>query len=242
MQRIGRVDRRLNAGTEERLVADHPDVAADRGTVRYWNFLPPDDLEGILKLYERVAGKTLLISRTLGIEGRKLLRPDDDYDPLKEFNATYEGTKTTIEEMHLEYQAVLKATPELAARLDGLPGAVFSGRRKLAAGARGVFFCYSLPALDADRGTFTLEAGPTRWYLYDFDQDTVRESPGDAAGIAGSIRSRPNTPRRCVTGATTLKETRDKVLKHIRNTYLKMVNAPMDAPSPKLLCWMELNR
>ena len=242
MQRIGRVDRRLNAVIEERLIADHPEVAGDRGTVRYWNFLPPEDLEDILGLYERVAGKTLLISRTLGIEGRKLLRPDDDYDPLREFNATYEGTKTSIEEMHLEYQALLKAHPDLAARLDGLPGSVFSGRRRLTAGARGVFFCYSLPALDADRGTFTLEAGPTRWYLYDFDTDTVRESPGDAAPIAGSIRSRPNTPRRCITSATTLKDTRDKVLGHIRNTYLKTVNAPLDAPGPKLLCWMELNR
>ena len=242
MQRIGRVDRRLNASIERRLVTDNPDAAADRGTVRYWNFLPPDDLEDILKLYERVAGKTLLISRTLGIEGRKLLRPDDDYDQLREFNATYEGTKTSIEEMHLEYQALLKANPELAARLNGLPGAVFSGRRKLAASTRGVFFCYSLPALDGDLGTFTLEAGPTRWYLYDFDRETILESPGDVGGIVDRIRSRPNTPRRCITGATTLKETRDKVRRHIRNTYLKMVNAPMDAPKPKLLCWMELNR
>ena len=242
MQRIGRVDRRLNASIEQRLVADHPEIAADRGTVRYWNFLPPDDLEDILKLYERVAGKTLLISRTLGIEGRKLLRPDDDYDPLREFNATYEGTKTSIEEMHLEYQALLKANPDLTARLNGLPGAVFSGRRKLAASTRGVFFCYSLPALDGDLGTFTLEAGPTRWYLYDFDRETILESPGDVGGIVDSIRSRPNTPRRCITSATTLKETRDKVLRHIRNTYLKMVSAPMDAPKPKLLCWMELNR
>ena len=144
--------------------------------------------------------------------------------------------------MHLEYQALLKTNPELAARLDGLPGAVFSGRRKLTAGARGVFFCFSLPALDGELGTFTLEAGPTRWYLYDFDQDTVLESPGEAGGIVDSIRSRPNTPRRCITAATTLKETRDKVRHHIRNTYLKMVNAPMDAPEPKLLCWMELNR
>lgn len=242
MQRIGRVDRRLNASIEQCIVADHPDVVADRGTVGYWNFLPPDDLEDILKLYERIAGKTLLISRTFGIEGRKLLRPEDDYESLREFNATYEGTKTSIEEMHLEYQALLKAHPDLAGRLEGLPGAVFSGRRKLAAGARGVFFCYSLPALDAERGTFTLEAGPTRWYLYDFDQDTVVESPADAGGIAASIRAKPNTPRRCVTGTTTLKDTRDKVRRHIRDTYLKMVNAPMDAPDPKLLCWMELNR
>ena len=82
MQRIGRVDRRMNPQTEARLTADHPETATDRGTVRFWNFLPPEDLERILKLYERVTGKTLLISHTLGIEGRKLLRPDDAYDPL----------------------------------------------------------------------------------------------------------------------------------------------------------------
>ncbi len=238
MQRIGRVDRRMSPETEERLRADHPEVAADRGTVRFWNFLPPEELERILKLYERVTGKVLMISSTLGIEGRKLLRPDDAYDPLREFNATYEGTRTAVEEMHLEYQALLKRQPELAERLDGLPGSVFSGRRKLSKGARGVFFCYSLPALDADEGVFTLEAGPTRWYLYDLDADAILESPGE---IIESIRSKPNTPRRCEMSRTTLKDLRDKVLRHVRDTYLKRVNAPMDAPEPMLRCWMELN-
>ena len=147
MQRIGRVDRRMSPDVEQRLAVDHPERAAERGTVRFWNFLPPDELERILELYEKVAGKTLLISHTLGIEGRKLLRPDDAYDPLREFNASYEGTRTAAEEMHLEYQALLKRHPDLAERLDALPGSVFSGRRKLAKGVRGVFFCYSLPAL-----------------------------------------------------------------------------------------------
>jgi hypothetical protein len=31
MQRIGRVDRRMNPGVEKRLVADHPEVASSRG-------------------------------------------------------------------------------------------------------------------------------------------------------------------------------------------------------------------
>src|SRR4029079_17199273 len=44
MQRIGRVDRRLNADIEARIVADHPDQKTLRGTVAYWNFLPPDEL------------------------------------------------------------------------------------------------------------------------------------------------------------------------------------------------------
>ena len=238
MQRIGRVDRRMNPEIERRLAADHPAAAEDRGQVRYWNFLPPDDLERILALYETVTGKALLISETLGIEGRKLFHPDDDYDPLKEFNARYEGTRTAVEDMHLEYQRLLARHPGLADRLDGLPGSAFSGRRKLAKGAWGVFLCYSLPALDAALGQFTLEAGPTRWYLYDFDRDAILESPGE---IADSIRSNPNTPRRRKMNRVLLKDIRDKVLRHVRNSHLKQVNAPLDAPKPKLRCWMELN-
>jgi hypothetical protein len=76
----------------------------------------------------------LLISKTLGIEGKKLLTPDDDYEALKEFNHAYEGTKTAVEDMHLEYQALLQTDPGLEARLKGLPGATFSGRKRVAKG------------------------------------------------------------------------------------------------------------
>jgi hypothetical protein len=31
------------------------------------------------------------------------------------------------------------------------------------------------------------------------------------------------------------------VLKHIKNSYLKRIDAPLDAPKPSLKCWMELN-
>jgi hypothetical protein len=39
----------------------------------------------------------------------------------------------------------------------------------------------------------------------------------------------------------TLLEARDKIRKHIKNSYLKRVDAPVDAPSPLLACWLELN-
>ena len=77
-------------------------IASSRGKVSFWNFLPPDELNAILTLYARVTQKTLLISKTLGIEGKKLLRPEDDYEALKEFNQAYEGTKSAVEDMHLE--------------------------------------------------------------------------------------------------------------------------------------------
>jgi len=237
MQRIGRVDRRMNPEVEKRLLADHPEVAAFRGKVSFWNFLPPDELNAILTLYTRVTQKTLLISKTLGIEGKKLLRPEDDYEALKEFNHAYEGTRTAVEDMHLEYQALLQDDPELEARLNRLPGAVFSGRKRVTKGVRGVFFCYALPALDKEKGEFTEEAGTTRWYLCDLDRDAILEEPGE---IVASIRSQPDTPRKCATEEKTLVELRSKVEKHIKNSYLKRVDAPVGV-KPALRCWMELN-
>jgi superfamily II DNA or RNA helicase len=237
MQRIGRVDRRMNPEIEKQLVADHPEIAIDRGKVSFWNFLPPDELNAILTLYTRVTQKTLLISKVLGIEGKKLLTPDDDYDSLKEFNSAYEGTKTAVEEMHLEYQALLQADPTFDDYLKRLPGATFSGRQRPTKGAHGVFFCYALPALDNEVNEFTEAAGTTRWYLYDLDRDTILEEPGE---IIDSIRSKPDTQRRCTTEEKTLIDIRTKIEKHIKNTYLKRVDAPVGV-KPTLKCWMELN-
>ena len=58
IQRIGRVDRRMDPEIEERLVVDRPQVAASRGKVLFWNFLPPDELDDILALYSKVTQKT----------------------------------------------------------------------------------------------------------------------------------------------------------------------------------------
>src|SRR2546428_2636797 len=60
MQRIGRVDRRMNPQIEAFLIADHPEAAEHRGKVEFWNFLPPEELNAILTLYTRVTQKTLL--------------------------------------------------------------------------------------------------------------------------------------------------------------------------------------
>ena len=237
MQRIGRVDRRMNPETEERLKLAHPEFEADRGKVYFWNFLPPDELNRLLSLYRTVTRKTVLISKTLGIEGRKLLTPDDDFEALREFNTNYEGTWSLEEEMHLELQELLKDDIELANNLESMPGAIFSGRQKPAKGTVGVFLCFGLPALDNETQEFTEEAGSVRWYLYEIDSGEIFEEP---AQIISSIKCRPNTPRRCREEQETLIEIRGKVLKHITNGYLRQVNAPVGV-DPTLKCWMEIN-
>src|SRR5262249_53001712 len=148
MQRIGRVDRRLDPEKERRIMADHPEQAPLRGRVAYWNFLPPDELNEVLTLYSRVTHKTLRISKTFGIEGRKLLTHQADYEALKNFNHQLEGDPTIIETMHLEYQRYVRDDPTLTERLAALPGRVFSGKKNGHPDKPAVFLCYALPAAE----------------------------------------------------------------------------------------------
>ena len=244
MQRIGRVDRRMNPEIEKKLVKDHPDVKAIRGTVEYWNFLPPGELDELLNLYKKVSSKTLLISRTLGIEGKKLLRPEDDFAALRDFDHSYEGEPTSLETMHLEYQRLLAVHPDLPARLEALPGRVFSGKTHLQPGTQAVFFCFGLPGKDntvtdaaVDADAWTLSAGRTEWLLLDFQTDKVLE---DAAAIDAVIHCEPETPRQCSVAPPLLTEARAKVEKHLKNGYFRQVQAPVGV-APQLIAWMELS-
>jgi len=244
MQRIGRVDRRMNPHIEKQLVHDHPDVIAIRGTVEYWNFLPPGELDELLNLFKKVSNKTLLISKTLGIEGRKLLRPEDDFAALVDFNHQFEGEPTALETMHLEYQRLLAAHPDLPERLQALPGRVFSGKAHLQTDTQAVFFCYGLPGPDSsikdpnlESDAWTLAAGRTAWLLLDLLTGQVQE---DAAAIDAIIHCDPMTQRQCQIAQTTLSESRLKIEKHLKNGYLRQVQAPLGV-LPQLIAWMELN-
>lgn len=243
MQRIGRVDRRMNPEIEAQIVSDHPDQKELRGTVAYWNFLPPDDLDDLLRLYGRVAHKTLRISKTLGIEGKKLLREDDDYEDLRNFNEAYEGQRSPDENMHLEWQDLIKEFPDLEAQLNAMPNGIFSGKEHIKPGTRSVFFCYARPAHDREASEcegediWSTEAGDVQWYLYDVASEKIVE---DAPRIIDAIRCRPDTPRKVEIDQTQLSDIRTRIEKHIAKTFLRKVQAPVGV-KPELRAWMELN-
>ena len=245
MQRIGRVDRRMDPSVEAAIAADHPDRATIRGMVVFWNFLPPDELDDLLRLYNRVSHKVLRISRTFGIEGKKLLKPEDDYEALKDFTHAYEGTTSPLEEMNLEYQKLLQNDPELVTFLERLPGRVFSGKQHPTHGSRAVFFCYAMPSPPPITRTgepvegqgWTAEGGATGWYLHDLGTEAIIEDP---TKIITFIRSTRETPRKHDLPEKTLSEIRAKIEKHIKNTYLKQVQAPIGV-KPVLKAWMELS-
>jgi len=238
MQRIGRVDRRMNADIEAEIKRDHPERT--RGIVHYWNFLPPEEIKAILSLYTKVTTKALLISRTLGIEGRQLLSPDDLFDDLRvlgNFERELQGAKSIEEAMHLELGELMRADPNLSAQLEALPNGVFSGKERPKAGHAGVFFCYALPALDREKGEYTLEAGATKWYFQEAAGSRILTEPAD---IIESIRSSVTTPRKTELPTKTLSEIRNEVERHITNSYLKRIDAPVGV-GPELRCWMEVN-
>jgi len=243
MQRIGRVDRRMNEEVEKRLIQDHPEQKKLRGKIAYWNFLPPDELEVLLNLYTKVSNKTLRISKTFGIEGKKLLTPEDDFDALKNFNQSFEGTTSPVEKMKLEYKQLLLDNPELETILELLPGRVFSGKQHPRKGTRAVFFCYRIPrpdhSLTSEDGEhpWTEDAGQTKWLLFTLSDGKVIE---DATEIVEVIRSAPDTPRTCEIEQQTLSDIRKKVETQLKNSVLKKLQAPVGI-KPLLKAWMELN-
>ena len=78
---------------------------------------------------------------------------------------------------------------------------------------------------------------PGSRYLYDLTTGKILEQPEE---ILSYIHSTPETPRRVSMAQPDLQTVRLKVEKHIKNTYLKQVQAPVGV-KPELQCWMELN-
>lgn len=244
MQRIGRVDRRMNPEVEKAIIAAHPELAGTRDKVIYWNFLPPDELETLLSIYNRVNRKTLVISRTFGIEGRKLLRPDDDFDPVKEINEQFEGQQTESEKLTLEYEQLAKDHPDLVAALPNYPLKTFSGKESPSPNTKAVFLCFRIPrpdpnTLDAKTGEplWTESAGDTVWLLLDLSGKVVAP---EAARIANLIRSVPDTQRHCRFDHADLSKLREKAEKELSKSHLRPLQAPVGV-EPVLKCWMEIN-
>ncbi len=231
MQRIGRVDRRLDPAIEKKL-------GREKNVIRFWNFLPPDKLDELLGLYKRVSGKVLRISKTLGIEGKKLLRPEDDYEALRDFNAEFEGIRTADERLHLLLTEILQKYPALADELPRLPKRLFSGKRAPERQPSGVFAAYRFPArrVKDENGQEREVPGDCRWYYHQFGTEMILE---DLDAIHAIIESKPETPR--VVG-----KTKDELRKSLKLIEQKKVNfelrnrQELAGEKATLVCWMEV--
>jgi superfamily II DNA or RNA helicase len=258
MQRIGRVDRRLNPDIERRLGRDDSQPLK----VYVYNFLPPDELEDLLGLFRTVTGKLLRISKTLGIEA-PLLTPDEEFEALRLFNEKYEGQRNIEEELHLELERLRREHPALFDELMRFPRRVFSGKRgaDVQSAARGLFCAYRFPSVrkpepplpvqqtlpfatgapttsKQEASTPAQESGELRWYFRVTETGEIWES-NRLEEIANAIRSTPETHRVTVASAEELKAWRQEIERGPVQRYLRDLQAPMGT-KPTLVCWMEV--
>jgi superfamily II DNA or RNA helicase len=240
MQRIGRVDRRMDAAIEAALVKAHPKTKKSRGRVQIRNFLPPDALERLLKLHQRVETKVLMISKTLGIPGGKLLTPDDIHDDVKvlqAFREEYEGDLSPIEVLRLQYLEMLAHDPGLEERIAQLPRGAATAK---AGEPAGVFACRAFPTLERrtdepDAEVWTMEHPRIRWVLQAVGGSTVL----DPLAIDSAIRSDQQTVAASFGDRQQVARALRGLEAETTREHRKETQAPLDAPLPSTICWME---
>jgi hypothetical protein len=230
----------MNPAIEAKLVKATPKAKASRGKIQIRNFLPPDDIDTLLRLYNRVDNKAMMISSTLGIPGGKLLDESDQYDDVKVFQAfkdEYDGEIAPIEELRLKWLELVKSDPGIEALVDRLPDGISAAK---AGSPTGVFVCRRVPVLTkADDGaepTWTMEPGAIEW--------TLRTPHADLRGatheIDRAISSDTTTPATAFSNRAALSTALRKLERDETKRLRRDVQLPLDAPAPKTLCWMEV--
>ena len=240
MQRIGRVDRRMNPAIEAALVKANAKARLSRGKIQIRNFLPPADIDTLLRLYNRVDNKAMMISSTLGIPGGKLIDESDQYDDVRVFQAfkdEYDGEIAPIEELRLKWLEIVKKDAGIADLVDRLPDGISTAK---VGKPSGVFVCRRVPVLiKADDGSdpvWTMEPGAIEWTLRTPDSDFR----GATHGIDGAISSDATTPTATFSDHAALAVALRKLERDETKRLRRDVQLPLDAPTPKTLCWMEV--
>lgn len=242
MQRVGRVDRRLDPAVE-RAIASERQNGQIRGKVQVRNFLPPNELDHLLRLFRRVSTKVWMISKTLGIPGGKLLTEEDMLDEVKVFQAfkdEFYGEISPTERLRLEYQELCQRDAGLDERLERIPVGASSAKE----GAEpALFLCQIRPALIREEGPdgkeverWSLEDGVPFWSLH----PPVGEPEAAIERIADAARSASTTPRVAFSNRDELRVQLRSAEAGLNKEFTKVVNLPLDAPPPRLVCWMEI--
>jgi superfamily II DNA or RNA helicase len=239
MQRIGRVDRRMNPAIEAQLVKERRLPKGSRGHIQIRNFLPPDEIESLITLYGRVQGKTLMISKTLGIPGGKLIDESDLYDDVKVFQAfkdEYEGDVSPIEELRLKWLHLVKDDPALPHFVGRLPDGISVAKDGK---PEGIFTVRRVPVLvkpneDAEP-EWSLRPGRIEW--------TLKSAGGIERALLtvdAAIEARPEDQAKPFSAKGSLLASLREFERDETKQLRKDVQLPLDAPTPETLAWIEV--
>ena len=228
IQRIGRVDRRLD-----------PQITPRAHEFGIFNVLPPEEIEKIINLIGAIESRTLKISRALGID-EAFFSANDPAGTLKEFNRLYEGDMTSADEATTRYtEHFTTPDPHTQQLLAYLPPGAFGVWG--AAPHDGLFALFIMEATshasDIDRERFAqiigrpllalrlsgqpalFDAGAILKLLADTRIGEHSALPGDEAALAAGLKQLKSSARQSFSD----------------------INLPQTI-MPKLVCWMELRK
>jgi superfamily II DNA or RNA helicase/HKD family nuclease len=229
IQRIGRVDRRIDPA---KTPLDH--------SFDIYNVLPPEEIDEIIGLVGTVEGRTLKISKALGLDV-SFFKSTDPAGNLKEFNAMADGDVPPIERAHSAYAGftVHPPAPEVLAAVERMPPGAFGVWAE--APCNGLFAMFTMQptsdAGDAERDRFSDILG--RVVLVAEREDAgITTNAGKildmlAATVPGVRSGLPSDEARL---SRRLADLRD----HVRSEYAD-VGLPRTI-RPRLECWMEMRR
>ncbi len=250
MQRVGRIDRRMDPEKETAIVAAHPKREEERGSIAYWNFMPPDNIDNLINLYRKVTGKIILISSVFGVQHGHGLTPEQEMEHLRDYNEQYDGFETTDEGLRLTLDRIVKEHSELARKWKSMPYHVISGKIN-EEGRKGVFFCYRIPEphpLSDDkieRGlipNWSTEngMGDSRWFFFDIETEEILDGVGMMSEMHRIIQCEHDAQRSVSLDDDSLRQIKKKVEKHIKNTVMRALQAPAKGAKPRLVCWINI--
>jgi len=221
MQRIGRVDRRMD-----------PSKPVDYDKVYVYNFLPPADLDRLLGLYNTLTGKLAQINRSLGIEA-PVLDPDDDFEARNFYLNAGQGTMSVTETLRLEAHRLAQAYPELWAHCERMPNRVYSGKDSE---PKRLFLCFRVPVGVQGEGADKQTLWDIKWYLHDPATGTTTEALDK---IHEAVTCGEGTPR----NVTMAKGERTGMRQIVEKTEVGALIHRLQLPASlraNLVCWMEV--
>ncbi len=224
IQRIGRVDRRLNAGSPEH-------------SFSILNVFPPPEIEAIINLVGTVEGRRAIISETLGIDV-SFFRANDEAGTLREFNKLVEGESSSHDRALAEYVRAARLSESEIAKAMGVPPGGFGVWK--GAPCDGLFGLFTIEAKESatpldlskfapllGRPVLALEReGETGFEASEILELLGRTKPGAASGL----------PSDSATLGDRLSELRRKARESLRDLRLTQ------GMELRLVCWLELRK
>ncbi|HRK20159.1 MAG TPA: C-terminal helicase domain-containing protein, partial [Fimbriimonadaceae bacterium] len=233
MQRIGRVDRRMD-----------PSKPVDYDRVYVYNFLPPAELNQVVDIYNIINDKLIVINRAIGIEA-PVLTAKDDFKAQDYYLNLGEGTMSTVERLRLKAHELSKQHPELWQKTTEYPNRIYSGKASPSISGRGgqggeggryLFLCYRLVTGYEPGETIDQTTRDARWVMVNRETGEITE---DLDRIHEQIECAEGTLRKVEVSP----KERTRLRKVVENELIDVIRYRSQIPDDfkdELVCWMEV--